>query len=57
MHKLFFYYTHDKSDADIVIEFNEHSSKNHFKFDGPGGELAVTEKGFITLDQSETWLL
>ena len=47
----------DKHSAKIVINFDDHTMKNAFIFDGPGGALAEATASSITFDESERWSL
>jgi len=43
--------------ADLTFLFEDHTPKNEFVFDGPGGALAYTSSKSITFDASERWEL
>ena len=45
--------THDPSQADLVITWDDHTPNNEFRFTGPGGSLAFTKSRAITFDISE----
>ena len=42
-------------EAQISIAFADHSPKNAFLFDGPGGALAEASSSAITFDETERW--
>ncbi|GLC43502.1 hypothetical protein PLESTM_001480100 [Pleodorina starrii] len=44
-------------EANLTISWGNRSRDNMFRFDGPGGALAYTLPGAITLDAAEHWLL
>ena len=44
-------------EAQISIAFADHSPKNAFLFDGPGGALAEASSSAITFDETERWVL
>jgi len=54
---LTFEQTTDKAAAAIAIAFKDQTANNEFVFDGPGGALAVAQKGAITFDAAERWQL
>jgi len=47
----------DAASADLTIMWDDNTPDNAFRFTGPGGSLAYTTPGAITLDISELWLL
>lgn len=47
----------DAPPADLTIRFDDHTPRNRFSFDGPGGALAFTSSTSIAFDASERWEL
>ncbi|KAG2434558.1 hypothetical protein HYH02_012224 [Chlamydomonas schloesseri] len=45
------------ADAALVVTWADRAPTNLFRFDGPGGALALADAGSITLDSGERWLL
>eukprot|EP00930_Biecheleria_cincta_P058977 TRINITY_DN44750_c0_g1_i1.p1 TRINITY_DN44750_c0_g1~~TRINITY_DN44750_c0_g1_i1.p1 ORF type:complete len:803 (-),score=137.81 TRINITY_DN44750_c0_g1_i1:402-2771(-) len=47
--------TEKANDAKVTISWADHTSKNEFHFDGPGGALAEARPDAIVFDSSERW--
>lgn len=52
---LHFVHTPDAEKSDLVITWGDHTPHHEFRFSGPGGALAATRPGSITLDIGEVW--